>query len=47
MKQIDLNCDLGEGAGQDAVLFDFATDIDNTQLAEIKIMQSMLPKERK
>lgn len=34
-------------AGQDAVLFDFATDIDNTQLAEIKIMQSMLPKERK
>jgi uncharacterized protein (DUF305 family) len=30
------------GAGQDAVLFDFATDIDNTQRAEIKIMQGML-----
>ena len=30
------------GAGQDAVLFDFATDIDNTQRAEIKIMQNML-----
>jgi uncharacterized protein (DUF305 family) len=34
------------GAGQDAVLFDFATDIDNTQRAEIKIMQGML-KEKK
>lgn len=34
-------------AGQDAVLFDFATDIDNTQLAEIKIMQSLLLKEQK
>jgi uncharacterized protein (DUF305 family) len=30
------------GAGQDSVLFDFATDIDNTQRAEIKIMQDML-----
>jgi len=30
------------GAGQDAELFDFATDADNTQRAEIKIMQSML-----
>jgi uncharacterized protein (DUF305 family) len=30
------------GAGQDADLFDFATDADNTQRAEIKIMQSML-----
>ena len=30
------------GAGQDNVLFDFATDIDNTQSAEIKIMQGML-----
>lgn len=30
------------GAGQDAVLFDFATDIDNTQRAEIKIMQGLL-----
>jgi uncharacterized protein (DUF305 family) len=35
------------GAGQDAVLFDFATDIDNTQTAEIKIMQGMLAKEKK
>lgn len=32
------------GAGQDAELFDFATDADNTQRAEIKIMQSMLEK---
>jgi uncharacterized protein (DUF305 family) len=32
------------GAGQDASLFDFATDADNTQRAEIKIMQSMLDK---
>jgi uncharacterized protein (DUF305 family) len=32
-------------AGQDSVLYDFATDIDNTQSAEIKIMQDML-KER-
>lgn len=30
------------GAGQDAVLFDFATDIDNTQRAEINIMRGML-----
>jgi uncharacterized protein (DUF305 family) len=30
------------GAGQDASLFDFATDADNSQRAEIKIMQSML-----
>jgi uncharacterized protein (DUF305 family) len=30
------------GAGQDADLFDFATDVDNTQRAEIKIMESML-----
>jgi uncharacterized protein (DUF305 family) len=30
------------GAGQDAELFDFATDADNTQRAEIRIMQSML-----
>jgi uncharacterized protein (DUF305 family) len=35
------------GAGQDAVLFDFATDIDNTQRAEISIMQGMLLKEKK
>jgi uncharacterized protein (DUF305 family) len=30
------------GAGQDAEIFNFATDADNTQRAEIKIMQSML-----
>jgi uncharacterized protein (DUF305 family) len=32
------------GAGQDADLFNFATDADNTQRAEIKIMQSFLEK---
>jgi uncharacterized protein (DUF305 family) len=32
------------GAGQDAEVFNFATDADNTQRAEIKIMQSMLEK---
>jgi uncharacterized protein (DUF305 family) len=32
------------GAGQDADLFNFATDADNTQRAEIKIMQDMLEK---
>jgi uncharacterized protein (DUF305 family) len=32
------------GAGQDADLFNFATDADNTQRAEIKIMQKMLEK---
>jgi uncharacterized protein (DUF305 family) len=30
------------GAGQDADLFNFATDADNSQRAEIRIMQSML-----
>jgi uncharacterized protein (DUF305 family) len=30
------------GAGQDAELFDFATDADNTQRAEIRIMQDIL-----
>jgi uncharacterized protein (DUF305 family) len=35
------------GAGQDAVLFDFATDVDNTQRAEIEIMRAMLLKEKK
>jgi uncharacterized protein (DUF305 family) len=30
------------GAGQDAALYDFATDIDNTQRAEINIMRGML-----
>lgn len=33
------------GAGQDAELFNFATDADNSQRAEIKIMQTMLEKE--
>jgi len=32
------------GAGQDADIFNFATDADNTQRAEIKIMGSMLEK---
>jgi uncharacterized protein (DUF305 family) len=32
------------GAGQDADIFNFATDADNTQRAEIKIMQTMLQK---
>lgn len=32
------------GAGQDADIFNFATDADNTQTAEIRIMQSMLDK---
>lgn len=38
------------GAGQDAELFNFATEVDSGQRAEIKIMQSMLgekPKEEK
>lgn len=35
------------GAGQDALLFDFATDVDNTQRAEIEIMRRMLLKEKK
>jgi uncharacterized protein (DUF305 family) len=30
------------GAGQDAELFNFATDVDSGQRAEIRIMQSML-----
>jgi uncharacterized protein (DUF305 family) len=30
------------GAGQDAEIFDFTTDVDNGQRAEIKIMQKML-----
>jgi uncharacterized protein (DUF305 family) len=32
------------GAGQDAALFDFTTDVDSGQRAEIRIMQSMLEK---
>lgn len=35
------------GAGQDSVIFDFATDVDNTQRAEIAIMQGLLSKEKK
>jgi uncharacterized protein (DUF305 family) len=35
------------GAGQDAQLYDFATDVDNTQRAEINIMQGMLSKGKK
>jgi uncharacterized protein (DUF305 family) len=34
------------GAGQDAELFDFATDADNSQRAEIGIMQDMLKEKR-
>ena len=34
------------GAAQDSILYDFATDIDNTQRAEIRIMQAMLDKEK-
>ena len=30
------------GAGQDAELFNFATDVDNGQRAEIKVMKTML-----
>ncbi len=32
------------GAGQDGEIFDFATDVDSGQRAEIRIMQSMLEK---
>ena len=32
------------GAGQDAEVFDFATDVDTGQRAEIRIMQTMLEK---
>ena len=32
------------GAGQDAEIFNFATDADNTQRAEIRIMQAMFDK---
>jgi uncharacterized protein (DUF305 family) len=38
------------GAGQDAVLFNFATDVDSGQRAEIRIMQNLLgehPQEEK
>ena len=33
------------GTGQDADLFNFASDVDNTQRAEIRIMQNLLAKE--
>ena len=35
------------GAGQDAELFSFATDVDNGQRAEIKVMENMLEKKTK
>jgi uncharacterized protein (DUF305 family) len=35
------------GAGQDNQLYDFATDVDNTQTAEINVMKGMLLKEKK
>jgi uncharacterized protein (DUF305 family) len=38
------------GAGQDAEIFNFVTDVDSGQRAEIRIMQSMLgekPQEEK
>jgi len=34
------------GAGQDAELFNFASDVDNTQRAEIRIMQKLLEDRR-
>jgi uncharacterized protein (DUF305 family) len=34
------------GAGQEAELFNFATDVDSGQRAEIRIMQSMLERKR-
>ena len=34
------------GAGQDAELFNFATDVDSGQRAEIRIMQTMLGENR-
>jgi uncharacterized protein (DUF305 family) len=35
------------GAGQDAELFNFATDVDSGQRAEIRIMQAMLESDKK
>ncbi|MBZ5605829.1 MAG: DUF305 domain-containing protein [Acidobacteriia bacterium] len=35
------------GAGQDTQLYEFATDVDNTQTAEINIMKGLLEKEKK
>jgi uncharacterized protein (DUF305 family) len=34
------------GAGQDAEIFNFATDVDNSQRAEIRIMQNILEDQR-
>jgi len=34
------------GAGQDAELFNFATDADNSQRAEMRIMESLLKREK-
>ena len=34
------------GAGQDAILFDFTSDVVNTQQAEIDTMRHMLAKEK-
>jgi len=34
------------GAGQDATLFDFANDVDNTQTAEIDMMKKVLRTEK-
>jgi uncharacterized protein (DUF305 family) len=34
-----------DGAGQDAEMFNFATDVDSGQRAEIRIMETMLEKE--
>jgi uncharacterized protein (DUF305 family) len=34
------------GAGQDAILFDFTSDVENTQQAEIDTMRHMLAKEK-
>jgi uncharacterized protein (DUF305 family) len=34
------------GAGQDAEVFNFATDVDSGQRAEIRIMQTMLDKDK-
>ena len=35
------------GAGQDAEIFNFATDVDSGQRAEIKIMQNILSEKTK
>jgi uncharacterized protein (DUF305 family) len=34
------------GAGQEPAIYDFATDVDNTQRAEIEIMRGMLKENR-